>query len=208
VGSRWIPACWGSGRCGSWATSEISRRRSAGPRAAPAQWSHYTDDLDLFLKAIERRSPGRKLFLFGHSMGGAIATLVALDHQPHLAGLILSAPALAIDAPPMFLALTQLLGATLPRARVLDLANRDFSSDPAVSRSMDVDPLISQGPGPARTAIGSVVKGIDDQIRKHLTQAHFVPATRQISFGMQRDGSFRSREPIFGDNFFSECRKI
>ncbi len=133
--------------------------RSAGPRAAPAQWNHYTDDLDLFLAAVERRSPDKKLFLFGHSMGGAIATLVALDHQPKLAGLILSAPALAIDAPPMFLALTQLLGNIIPRARVLDLANRDFSSDPAVSRSMDVDPLISQGPGPARTAIG-LVNGI------------------------------------------------
>lgn len=130
--------------------------RSAGPRAAPSQWNHYIDDLDLFLTAVERGSPGKKLFLFGHSMGGAIATLAAFDHQPRLAGLILSAPALAIDAPPMFLALTQLLGALLPRARVLDLANREFSSDPAVSRSMDTDPLISQGPGPARTAIGLV----------------------------------------------------
>lgn len=130
--------------------------RSAGPRVAPAQWLHYTDDLGRLLRAVAARTPGRKLFLFGHSMGGAIATLAALHHQHQLAGLILSAPALAIDAPPMFLALTQLLGAVLPRARVLDLANREFSSDPAISRAMDLDPLISQGPGPARTAIGLV----------------------------------------------------
>ncbi len=130
--------------------------RSAGPRAAPTSWDLYTDDLGLFLTWVQQRNPGRPVFLFGHSMGGAIATLAALRHEPKLAGLVLSAPALAIDAPPMFLAMTQLLGLMVPRARVLDLANRDFSSDPLVSRSMDSDPLISQGPGPARTAIGLV----------------------------------------------------
>lgn len=133
--------------------------RSAGPRAAPGRWNEYADDLELFLQAVERRSPGRAVFLFGHSMGGAVATLVALDHEPKLAGLILSAPALAVDAPPLALALTQLLGMVVPRARVLDLANRDFSSDPAVSRAMDRDPWISQGPAPARTAFG-LVSGI------------------------------------------------
>jgi len=130
--------------------------RSAGPRVAPRRWVDYADDLERFLAAVEQREPGRKVFLFGHSMGGAIAALVALEHQPRLAGLILSAPALAVEAPPLLLAFTQLAGALLPGAKALDLPNTEFSSDPAVGKAMDADPLISQGPGPARTASGLI----------------------------------------------------
>jgi len=130
--------------------------RSAGPRVAPRTWNDYAEDLEQFLASVEKREPGRKVFLLGHSMGGAIATLVALEHQPRLAGLIVSAPALAVDAPPLLLAFTQLAGVLLPGAKALDLPNGDFSSDPAVARAMDADSLISQGPGPARTAFGLI----------------------------------------------------
>jgi alpha-beta hydrolase superfamily lysophospholipase len=130
--------------------------RSAGPRVAPGRWTLYVDDLEQFLAWVEHRERGMKVFLFGHSMGGAIATLAALDHEPTLAGLILSAPALAVDAPPLLLAFTQLAGALLPGAKALDLPNHDFSSDPKVGKAMDADPLISQGPGPARTAAGLI----------------------------------------------------
>ncbi len=130
--------------------------RSAGPRVSPRRWLDYARDLEDFIRTVEKREPNRKLFLFGHSMGGAIATIVAQGHQPRLAGLILSAPALAVDAPPLLLAFTQLAGVLLPNAKALDLPNSDFSSDPAVGKAMAADPLISQRPGPARTAFGLV----------------------------------------------------
>jgi len=130
--------------------------RSAGPRVSPTEWLDYVDDLERFLLIVEAREPGRKVFLFGHSMGGAIATLAAIEHQPTLAGLILSAPAVALDAPPLLLAFTQFAGALLPRAKALDLPNSDFSSDPAMAKAMTADVLISQLPGPARTAVGLI----------------------------------------------------
>jgi alpha-beta hydrolase superfamily lysophospholipase len=130
--------------------------RSAGPRVAPARWLDYVDDLDRFLAEVAQKEPGKKIFLFGHSMGGAIATLSAIRHRAELAGLILSGPALEVDAVPLLLAATRMAGALTPGAKALDLANEDFSSDPAVVKAMTADPLIEQDPGPARTAAGLI----------------------------------------------------
>ncbi len=130
--------------------------RSAGPRVAPNPWLDYVDDLDRFLTSVEAREPGKQLFLFGHSMGGAIATLAALRHQPTLAGLVLSGPALAIDAPPLLIAATRMSGFLTPKFPALKLPNKSFSSDPAAAKQVDADPLISQPPAPARTAAGLV----------------------------------------------------
>jgi alpha-beta hydrolase superfamily lysophospholipase len=130
--------------------------RSAGKRVAPASWMDYVDDLDGFLKGVEQQQPGKKVFLFGHSMGGAIAALTAERHEPKLAGLVLSAPAIALDAPPLLIAATVMSGVLSPKAPALKLANKDFSSDPAVVKALGADPLVSQPPGPASTAAGLV----------------------------------------------------
>jgi len=151
--------------------------RSAGPRVAPGRWTDYVDDLDRFLTDVEAKHPGKPVFLFGHSMGGAIAALTAERHQPKLAGLVLSGPALAIDAPPLLIALTRMSGVLSPKFPALKLRNADFSSDPAVVKAMDDDPLISQPPAPARTAKG-LVDGIEaiwtgiDQLTMPLLALH------------------------------------
>jgi serine/threonine protein kinase len=54
--------------------------RSAGPRVAPDRWTDYVDDLDRFLTRVQQREPGKPVFLFGHSMGGAIAARAAEVH--------------------------------------------------------------------------------------------------------------------------------
>jgi acylglycerol lipase len=137
--------------------------RSAGPRVAPDDWNDYVDDLDRFLALVQAREPGSPIFLFGHSMGGAIAARTAEVHQPRLAGLILSGPALAIDAPPLLIPFTRIAPPDFP---ALKLDNRDFSSDPSAAAAMARDPLISQPPGPASTAAG-LVEGIH-QIWTHI----------------------------------------
>lgn len=140
---------------------------SAGPRVSPRRFLDYVDDAVRVV--ADARQAGRPVFVFGHSMGGAIATLTVLETQIRmreernqkvlpapLAGVILSAPALAVDASPLLLAATRMAGALTPGAKALDLPNADFSSDPAVGKAMDKDPLIEQGPGPARTAAGLI----------------------------------------------------
>ena len=130
--------------------------RSAGPRVAPRDWNDYVGDLDRFLALVERRVPGKPVFLFGHSMGGAIATRAAELHRPEVAGLALSGAALAIDAPPLLIAATRLAGFLAPGAPALALDDHDFSSDPANAAALARDPLVSDPPAPARTAAGLV----------------------------------------------------
>lgn len=141
---------------------------SSGPRVSPRRWRDYVDDAQrVIAEAQARQVP---VYVFGHSMGGAIATLATLEIQKGMkiahdsfsvlpgdvVGLILSAPALAVDASPLLLAATRMAGALTPGAKALDLPNEDFSSDPAIVKAMDRDPLIEQGPGPARTAAGLI----------------------------------------------------
>ena len=130
--------------------------RSAGPRVAPEDWNDYVQDLDLFLGLVESRQRGKPLYLFGHSMGGAIAARTAEIHRPVVDGLVLSGPALAIDAPPLLIAATRLTGFLLPKFPALDLDDHAFSSDPAAADAIAKDPLISDPPAPARTAAGLV----------------------------------------------------
>jgi alpha-beta hydrolase superfamily lysophospholipase len=151
--------------------------RSAGPRVAPARWLDYVADQDRFVTAIEGREPGRPVFVIGHSMGGAIAASLAIAHRPAIAGVVLSAPALAIDAPPLLLAATRLSGFTTPRFPALDLKNDRFSSDPAAAAQLAADPLVHQPKAPARTAAG-LVDGIRqiwarvDQLRVPVLALH------------------------------------
>ncbi|MFN0252651.1 MAG: lysophospholipase [Kofleriaceae bacterium] len=140
---------------------------SSGPRVSPRRWRDYVDDAKRVIQSAGAH--GGPVFVFGHSMGGAIAILAALDIQAEnkqptspsmvptkLDGVILSAPAVALDAGPLLLAATRMAGALTPGAKALDLPNEDFSSDPAVEKAMAADPLIEQGPGPARTAAGLI----------------------------------------------------
>jgi alpha-beta hydrolase superfamily lysophospholipase len=129
---------------------------SSGARVAPDDWTDYVGDLDRFLTMVEQREPGKPVFLFGHSMGGAIAARTAEIHQPRIAGLILSGPALAIDAPPLLIAATRMTGFLMPRFPALKLDDDDFSSVPGAGAAIANDPYVSDPPAPARTAAGLV----------------------------------------------------
>jgi alpha-beta hydrolase superfamily lysophospholipase len=136
---------------------------SDGNRVWVDRFEQYVQDLSGFIQRVREREPGRPLFLFGHSMGGAIVTLYTLTEKPDLRGLILSGPALKVtgDVSPFLIGATRFLSVLAPGLGVLDLPNPKFSRDPKVVRSMDEDPLIFQKKGPARTAaelLGAIAK--------------------------------------------------
>jgi len=136
--------------------------RSEGPRAWVERFDLYLQDLDLVVAEVRRRQPTGPLFLLGHSMGGAISTLYALEHPAGVSGLVLSAAALrrprSVSAGAA--SFTKFLSVVAPHAGVFRLPNSDFSRDPAVVAAMDRDPLIYQRPAPARTA-GELLKAMD-----------------------------------------------
>jgi lysophospholipase len=63
-------------------------------------YDDYVKDLDLFIRTKVRTRPNRKLFLLGHSMGGAIASLYAAKYPDVFQALVLSAPMLDINTKP------------------------------------------------------------------------------------------------------------
>jgi alpha-beta hydrolase superfamily lysophospholipase len=69
--------------------------RSPGRRGHISAWSEYRDDLAACLDHVQaREAPGTPVFLYGHSLGGAIVLEYGLRRPGGLAGVVASAPAL------------------------------------------------------------------------------------------------------------------
>lgn len=129
--------------------------RSPGKRAWVARFDEYLDDADA-LVAEAARAP-TPLFLMGHSMGGAIAALYAIERAPargrKLAGLVLSSPALAPgrDVPRWMLALSRVISRVWPTFPAIRIDAALLSRDADVVAANRADPLVHHGPVPART---------------------------------------------------------
>jgi alpha-beta hydrolase superfamily lysophospholipase len=128
--------------------------RSGGQRATLDDFDELVADLDALVEHARKSVGGRPVFVAGHSVGGAVVTLYAVERQPAISGLILLAPALRVDRSPLELAATPLTGTLGPNLPLLDVPDEHFSRDPAVVAEMGRDPLIYHPPGPARTAAG------------------------------------------------------
>lgn len=147
-----------SGRYGSvvdtllpdgWAVYGLDHRghgRSGGPRVHVRRYDDLLQDFETFRGAVTGRHPGLPTFLLGHSLGGQIALAYALRYQARLAGLALSAPALASDAVPAPLVpALSVLARVLPTVRPLGIDTSAISSDPAVVADYRADPLVHHG---------------------------------------------------------------
>jgi len=69
--------------------------RSPGARGHIAAWAEYRDDLAGFVGHVKSQEPsGTPVFLYGHSLGGAIVLEFGLRRPEGLAGVVASGPAL------------------------------------------------------------------------------------------------------------------
>jgi alpha-beta hydrolase superfamily lysophospholipase len=96
------------------------------------------------------------VFLLGHSAGGVVACLYAVEHQAELAGLICESFAFRVPAPDFALAVLKGLSHVAPHAHVLRLKNEDFSRDPKIVAEMNADPLIADEAQPTKTVAAMV----------------------------------------------------
>lgn len=124
---------------------------SGGRRGLIKQFQRCIDDVDLLVE--QQLLPlKRPVILFGHSMGGAIATAYTSQHQQKLAGLMLSGAALSSDLVPGPMKLIcSGLGKLLPRLPVLKIDPSAVSRDPEQVASYANDPLNLSGHVPIRT---------------------------------------------------------
>lgn len=126
--------------------------KSEGTRIFVDRFQTYLDDLKTFFDMMRKDNPGKKVILYGHSMGGLIAAAYALQHQPELDGLVVSAPALKAgeSITPATITLARILSVITPKLGVQALDSAHLSRDKAVVEAYDKDPLVYRGKITAR----------------------------------------------------------
>ena len=126
---------------------------SEGERFFVDAFDEYVEDLDAFVGLVRSREPEKPLFLLGHSMGGAVASLFVLDRKPRFRGLVLSAPALepAGNVSPVLIWLSGVISRFFPRAPVTKVDIKALSHLPEVIEAARKDPFSGKRPAPART---------------------------------------------------------
>ena len=134
-----------------WAFDLRGHGHSSGNRVATLLFDDYVMDLDIFLTRVQLEE-NVPVFVFGHSMGGAIVTLHSLMYHPNVGGMILSAPALETGVSAAKIHATNSTDALLPDFDVFDLDVNHFSRDPAIVRDVRKDALVYQGAASAHMA--------------------------------------------------------
>jgi acylglycerol lipase len=127
--------------------------KSEGDRAYVDNFNDYLVDLKTFFDMVRKENKSTKNFLFGHSLGGTIATAYAIEHQDELAGLMVSASSL-VRAPgvsPFLLSMAGIISALAPKMGVTLLDASTISRDQSVVDAYVNDPLVFRGKIPART---------------------------------------------------------
>ena len=140
------------------------RGNSDGERFYVENFEEYVRDVEAVVKVAKSREPNLPFFLFGHSAGGVVSCLYALDHQTELAGLICESFAHELPAPDFALAVFKGLGHLAPHAHILHLPNERFSRDPKAVEAMDEDRLIAHETQPTRT-MAALVRA-DERLKK------------------------------------------
>lgn len=151
-----------------YALDHRGRGKSEGERFYVQKFEHYVSDLASFVTLAKAAEPGVPVFMLGHSAGGVIACVYALEHPAELAGLICESFAFRVPARDVTLALLKGLSHLAPHAHVLKLKNEEFSRDPRVVEAMNHDPLIAGEVQPTQT-VAEMVRA-DERLEREFAQ--------------------------------------
>ncbi|MEU1209976.1 lysophospholipase [Nocardia sp. NPDC005825] len=161
-----------------YALDHTGHGKSEGARANIGSLDIAADNVRTMLATATGRHPGLPKFVIGHSMGGLTTAYFATRDQPEVDGLVLSAPAIDIEAGNAVQRLAApLVAKYLPNVPVVKLDSKLVSRDPEVVRAYDEDPLVHHGGVPARTAgemlrAGEYVKAHLDRLTAPLLVQH------------------------------------
>lgn len=123
----------------------VGHGKSGGKRGHVAKYAYLLDDIDQLQKEAAARYPGAPVFLYGHSMGGAIVLNYLLQHPKNsFKGVIATGPALrpAFQPSRFVVALGKVMRGIFPgfvQNNQLDITK--ISRDKAVVKNYQEDPL-------------------------------------------------------------------
>src|SRR5260221_4816021 len=75
------------------------RGKSDGERFYVQKFADYVSDVATYVTMAKSREPGLPVFLLGHSAGGVVSCVYALDHQSEITGLICESFPFQVPAP-------------------------------------------------------------------------------------------------------------
>jgi alpha-beta hydrolase superfamily lysophospholipase len=123
--------------------------RAQGPRGFCARFDEFLDDAGELRRLVEARAKGAPMLLFGHSFGGLVATLSALEDSARgptpWKGLVLSAPffGLGLEVPRIKMLAGKIASRLYPKLGLPSgLEGKDMTHDPAKAKDYDSDPLV------------------------------------------------------------------
>jgi len=119
--------------------------KSEGKRGVILNFDQFVLGVKKLVEFAREKMGKKKLFLFGHSLGGLIAIHYALRFPESIDALIVSGPALklSVEVPPVKAALGKLLSGLLPSLALSnELDPNLISHDPEVVRNYVNDPLV------------------------------------------------------------------
>ena len=160
----WVAEQFATAGLAVYAMDLRGRGNSDGERFYVESFEDYASDVEAVVKVAKSREPSRPFFLLGHSAGGVVSCLYALDHEAELAGLICESFAHELPAPDFALAVFKGLGHLAPHAHILHLPNERFSRDVKVVEAMNEDPLIAHETQPTQT-MAALVRA-DERLKK------------------------------------------
>ncbi len=127
---------------------------SGGPRQRFDSIEELVNDVSLAVAEAKKRHPGVPIFLYGHSMGGLVATHYALAHGDQLRGVVLSGAALklfpTVGGGQKFA--VRVFGTIAPGLSAQPIDDTEFVREPAAKKELAEDPLIDHEDLPARSA--------------------------------------------------------
>ena len=142
------------------------------PRVYITDFNQVVADLKQYFDAVKSANPGKRIFIYGHSMGSFIATLFTLHYQDQLVGFISSGSPLMIDTqfPAIVASIGNLISALAPKLPLIPLELSTISRDPAVVAAYTSDPLVFAGRVRARMAAGynNALSPVREQLPKLL----------------------------------------
>ncbi|RTL56076.1 MAG: alpha/beta hydrolase [Sphingobacteriales bacterium] len=140
------------------------RGQSEGERFYVKSIYDYVNEVDQLVDIAKATYQSLPIFVLGHSAGGVIACLYALEHQNKISGLICESFAYQVPAPDFALTVLKGLSHLAPHLHTIKLKNEDFSRDTSVVEAMNNDSLIAHESQPSKTMEQLVIA--DERLKK------------------------------------------
>ncbi|XP_076469651.1 monoglyceride lipase-like isoform X1 [Babylonia areolata] len=134
--------------CYVFSHDHVGHGQSEGDRVHVEDFHEYVRDSFHHFDMVAERFPHLPKFVLGHSMGGAISIVAAMERPDYFAGMVLIAPAVMADpnsVTPLRVFLGRIAARICPQITVLKLDTSNMSRDPAVVSRYLADPLVYQG---------------------------------------------------------------